>query len=332
MGARTPTTRSEVRQHPGMELQPPEPIPIIRTSETRAATGTTRSLERAERDGELARIRHGAYAKPTDLAGSSGASRHLALIEATRAAAWSEPLFCHESAAALHGIPVLGSWPGRARITVPVGGGKSNASVQRTQRALSRDDVVVLPDGIRVTSPIRTAIDLAADRSALSGIVAMSHVREAFGIAPERVAERIAAIGRVPGLRVARAALARSTSGSESALESIVIARCQDLGFADPDQQFSVRGVDGDDYRVDFAWDGGRVLGEADGRGKYFAVAASAEEVLWREKQREDAIRPTCDAFVRVTWDDAWGGAGLERRLLAVGVPRVGPRRRRLTF
>ncbi len=165
-----------VREHARMKLPP---IPIVRTFETRAATGTTRALERAERSGRLSRVRHGAYARPEDLASASSEARHLVLVEATRSAARGEPVFSHESAAALHRIPLLGELPTRARITVPIGGGKSNASVQRTQRRLGEEDVVVLPDGTRATSPILTAIDLSADRSVLSassrwGICGMS--------------------------------------------------------------------------------------------------------------------------------------------------------------
>ncbi len=132
------------------------------------------------------------------------------------------------------------------------------------------------------------------------------------------------------GVRRARIAVERSVELAESVLEVLVFVRCEDLGFAVPELQRPVVGVDGGSYRVDYAWRDGRILGEADGRSKYFGAdrpsGRAAEEVLWAEKRREDALRAVCDRFIRVSWDDAWAGHPLARRLVAVGVPRVATR------
>jgi len=299
----------------------------------RDLVGTARPLERAVRDGELVRVRRGAYATTDGWAGATAVSRQLANVAATRAAARSEPVFSHESAAALHGIPLIGEWPVRARITVPIGGGKSNASVERSQRTLAHAEIVEFEDGTRATSLLRTAVDLASTRTILNGIVAFSHLRTAAGVDAEDIAAAIRHVGPSPGIARARRALTRSTTGSESVLESLVVARCQDFGFAPPEQQIPVVGADGREYRVDFGWRRGRVLLEADGRAKYTDEQGLPDrEALWAEKRREDAIRPTCDHFVRVAWEDAWSGARLEQRLRAAGVPQTRPRRRVLTY
>jgi hypothetical protein len=219
------------------------------------------------------------------------------------------------------------------RITVPPGGGKTNGSVIRSQRLLSTADVVELDDGSLATSLVRTAIDIAATRTPLGGIVAMAHVRNSDAIDHSTIADRLAKLGSFPGSARVRRALARSTSGSESALETLIVVRCQDLGFRSPEQQVEIVGIDGRPYRVDFGWRGGRVLLEADGRGKYDGTSdRSGQDVLWAEKRREDAIRPTCDAFLRVVWGDAWHAIELERRLRTAAVPQIPPRRRVLTF
>lgn len=295
--------------------------------------GSTKALERAAAARELVRIRPGAYVTAEAWAEALESDRHRALVAAARAAASREPVFSHESAAALHDIPVLGRWPRRAVVTVPRGRGVSNRLVERVQRVLSDADVMHLQGGVRTTTPLRTAIDLAARRSTLSGIVAISHVRWA-GVCDEELAAALDRAGRMPGIRAARIAAARSTELSESPLEAIVVARCADLGFAPPEQQRRVRGIDGGIYRVDFAWRDGRILAEADGKLKYRSGARSPRpaDVLWAEKRREDALRARCDAFFRIDWADAWEGAGLERAMVAAGVPRIAMPSGALTF
>ncbi len=307
-----------------------EIIAIQTAREARSHEGGGHRLERAARTGQLVRLRRGVYAARDDLAALDGRSLHLARVASARAAAAGEPTFSHESAAAIHGIPLIGDWPEQVRTTVPPSGQPSTGPVRRTQRVLDETDIAAQPDGLRVTSLCRTAIDLAASRSLLSGIVAVSHVR-ALGIPLESLRAGLDRAGAMAGIRRARLAVARSVAAAESVLEVLVVVRCQDLGFEVPELQRWVTGVDGRNYRVDFAWRDGRVLCEADGRGKYVDPALlagrSGDEVLWIEKRREDALRPVCDAFIRASWDDAWAGDGLARRLTAAGVPRSSDKR-----
>jgi len=312
-----------------------EAIPIATARSARETGLGADALARAARRGELARLRRGAYAAADRLTAADAAARHRLLIRAARLAADEEPVFSHESAAALHGIPILGEWPRTVHTTVVPGHGGSSGAVMRTQRRLAPEDVVVTASGALATSPVRTAIDLAASRSLLGGIVAISHVR-ATGVPPSAFADALGRAGAMNGIGRARLALARSVAGAESVLEVLVVVRCQDYGFAVPELQREVRGTDGRNYRVDFAWLDGRVFGEADGRRKYqdpeLLAGRSAEEVVWAEKRREDAIRFACERFLRLGWEDAWRGVGLARLLDAAGVPRVGRRLAALTF
>ena len=306
----------------------------IFTARAQREQGRGKRLERAADRGELARIRQGAYVERTTADAAEPLALHRARIAATRLAARHEPIFSHESAAALHGIPLIGDWPRRAHTTT-TGRAPSSGAVQRTVRALAPEDWGTLPRGERATTPVRTAIDLAASRSLLSGIVAISHVR-ATGVGLEEFEAVLARAGRFPGLRRARLALARSTADAESVLECLIVVRCQDYGFVLPEQQREVVGVDGITYRVDFAWERGEILGEGDGRDKYEDPAKlggrSPTDALWAEKRREDALRPCCRAFIRIGWGDAWGGHGLARRLISAGVPRPERRLAGLTF
>ncbi|UIJ36253.1 hypothetical protein [Allobranchiibius sp. GilTou73] len=115
--------------------------------------------------------------------------------------------------------------------------------------------------------------------------------------------------------------LADRRSGSEG--ESLSRARMFEMGFPQPELQ--VRIPDGERRAAygDFGW--GDLIGEFDGRVKYRADGFSggaAEEVVWREKLREDAIRRT-HRVVRWIWDDAFEPARLRRILVQAGLEPV---------
>jgi very-short-patch-repair endonuclease len=72
--------------------------------------------------------------------------------------------------------------------------------------------------------------------------------------------------------------------------------------------QFEVRSADGALIgRTDFAWEEHRLVGEFDGRLKYGRLlqpGQDAGDAVFREKQREDAIRDEGWGVIRWTWPD----------------------------
>ncbi len=87
---------------------------------------------------------------------------------------------------------------------------------------------------------------------------------------------------------------------AESPLESRSRARLHKLGLPPPELQAEICDEAGVFVaRVDFLWAELGVVGEADGRAKY---AKGAADVLWQEKQREDAIRRLGWEVVRWTF------------------------------
>lgn len=136
-----------------------------------------------------------------------------------------------------------------------------------------------------------------------------------------------------------KAALAFADPLSESPGESVSRALFHQLGFAAPALQVWVT-TDVGDERTDFEWivqDPSRsapervhrIVGEFDGRGKYFEEALmegrSAKEVHYAEKRREDAIRRTGRDMVRWDWSDLERPNLLAAKLLQAGVPRTEP-------
>jgi hypothetical protein len=165
-----------------------------------------------------------------------------------------------------------------------------------------------------VTSPLRTAIDLARSGSLAQGVAALDHVLAGGLDRSEALAE---ILRRRPfhGVGNVDRALNIAQGRSESPLESLSLARFAELGFAQPQQQHGIL-IGRDRYRVDFFWPEVGVVGEADGRLKY-----SSNEDLWREKRREDAIRREVAGFIRWTWTDAWTSTPLGALLRSAGIP-----------
>lgn len=110
---------------------------------------------------------------------------------------------------------------------------------------------------------------------------------------------------------------------SESVGESRSRALMDELGFAAPGLQQTIS-TDRSTYRVDFCWNDDGVIGEFDGRVKYVDDAVlngrDPREVLFEEKQREDALRRAGWIVVRWTWADLENPARFAALLQQAGV------------
>jgi hypothetical protein len=120
----------------------------------------------------------------------------------------------------------------------------------------------------------------------------------------------------------ARRAVAFLDARAESPFESMSRATMHEHGVPTPELQKVLTGASGIGYRVDFYWEAGRLIGEADGRQKYRDDdRRRAEEIVWAEKQREDDLREAGYDFVRWTYrqmfrEAALTAARINRKLL----------------
>jgi very-short-patch-repair endonuclease len=104
----------------------------------------------------------------------------------------------------------------------------------------------------------------------------------------------------------------------ESALESIVRGRLLLLGLPMPEPQVWVGDGAGTIGRVDFLWRAQRLVGEADGRLKY------TDDVLWREKLRQERLADAGFTVVRWTWAQAHAPDEQFRRRVLAALDRAG--------
>lgn len=294
-----------------------------------------RRLEGADpphRDPDLARIRRGYYHPVA--AALTPSDKHLLRIYATAEARPSALTFSYSSAAALWGCPQLradttlihATQPGRAR--------RTTAGVQVHRSAVPDDHVVVLENGLSVTSRWWTALELAASGTLPGVLLPLDHLVAQLCTVEQADATEV--IGRlldlVPGGMKGRARavrhLALADPRSGSAGESLSRGQMVLLEIPMPDLQVAFAHHDGPGQDiVDFDWPELARFGEFDGEGKYVDRTLngdrSPQQVLWEEKRREDRIRRHRPVGVRWGWTEALSRQRLGRVLAQAGiVPR----------
>jgi hypothetical protein len=293
---------------------------IITSRALRVSGTSTHHLEAGARDGTFVRLRPGAYVTAAEWSVATPIERHRLAIDALVLTAVRPPVFSHASAAMLHGIPVLGGWPERPHLIDSELGPASRRSPREAivHRPRHRADVCSI-EGLMATTPVATAIALAASRDIFAGVAAIDHVL-AHGADRNDFERTIREWQPFHGARRAMAALDLATGLAETPLESVSMVGILLSGLPRPEQQVTVV-ARGSRYRLDFLWPALGVAGEADGRIKYLTG-----DDLIDEKQREDDIRSLDLRFVRWGWDEAWAGTPLLERLGQAGIrpaPRV---------
>ncbi|MDQ1699666.1 MAG: hypothetical protein QOG34_1529, partial [Frankiaceae bacterium] len=176
-------------------------------------------------------------------------------------------------------------------------------------------------DGLLVTAPARTTVDIARARGFLPGLVTADAALR-VGVPRSDLHAALASMPRWPGCTQARAIVRHAHGASESPLESVVRARLIGLGLPLPRLQQPIYADDGGLIaRVDFYWEEYGLVGEADGKVKYVD-----EQALFREKQRRDAIEESYQV-IRWTWRQAHEPDELFRNRLLAAIARAQARR-----
>ncbi|MGR7028120.1 type IV toxin-antitoxin system AbiEi family antitoxin domain-containing protein [Geodermatophilus sp. URMC 62] len=258
------------------------------------------------RRGELTRLRPGAYL--VDAATVDAVRRHRHLVAATVAALRRPAVLSHQSAAVLWGMPLWGVALGRVHVTRRPPASNEVGRYRCCHVARLREDEVTTVDGVAVTTPVRTALDLARALPAEPAVVVLDAALR-LGLVERRDLEaELAGLTGVPGARRAARAVALADGRSESVGESRSRVLLHRLGMPPSTLQLPIRAGDGRLLgRVDVAWEDARVVGEFDGRVKYGRLlrpGQDAGDAVFEEKRREDALRDEGWGVVRWTWAD----------------------------
>jgi hypothetical protein len=221
----------------------------------------------------------------------------------------------HESAARELGLAIL--TPDEEIIHVTrrgVRGGRLEHGVKHHLAPYQRDQVLEV-EGVPVLDAARTAADIAREHGYVHGTIACDAARQ-LGVRLGALWSAVEPMTCWPEVTVVRACIQDSDAGAESVGETLGRILLHELGLGPIQTQFELRDETGwarCDMRV------GRQLFEFDGHKKYLRrdrgglAVVDAEEVVWREKQREDWLRGYRLGMSRLVWADYWG----ERRARA---------------
>lgn len=238
------------------------------------------------------------------------------------AATWTAPVFCLESAAVMHGLPVFGE---PRRIHLMSSGARTWVEGDVVVHGWRDGRVVVSDVGHATTSVMETTVDLCRV------------LPPAYALAVADAAARRLTLdgptldlpgrGREQANRRGRSQLdwihTRVSGRSESVGESVSRAVIEWLGYEEPELQHEFF-HEGAHDRSDFYWPRLRIVGESDGYGKYDASTPAAMKAHFiSEKRREDRLRRHEGGFARWEWADTIRSSRLDGVLRGTGLAPV---------
>ena len=267
-----------------------------------ASVGATRDdLLRLMRSGNLRRLQRGVYVDADRFAATRSSPREAHLL---RAAAVLRTLrqpaaLTHVSALVAYGLPVPDDGLRRVHLWRPAGvdqrGGRQALASSSSRGALASRVV----GNLIVVHPALAAAHAACTLDDGWALVAGDAVLGSGMASSDQFDRALQALSSFRGHARAARVVASARAGAESPLESLSRLAFLQRGVPEPRLQvafFDERGFVG---RADMLFDEWRVIGEADGLGKYGSHAD-----LVSEKVREDRLRDLGFEVVRWTWDD----------------------------
>lgn len=282
---------------------------VVTTARLRGIPIDPRVIARHVRMGDLVAIRRGVYTSRELWEGwGEFTDRPLARIRAASLTMTMPHVLSHDSAAVLHGIPLIDVRRSDVHVTRPrVIGSRHRHGVHHYGAPYSLDDVDEI-DGFRVLSKARTVADLARTHGYDAGLVAADGALRR-GVTRAELSTVLGQMSCWPGITTCRAVVEDADPGAETAAETLGRILVRELGVQDLETQFPVRTDDGVrwcDIRV------GCHLVEVHGRVKLRGVQdggvadSPPEHVVWREKKRERLLASRGLGISNLVWADFW--------------------------
>jgi very-short-patch-repair endonuclease len=267
---------------------------------------TDDGIGRRVEDGRLHRVHQGVYAVGRRTLTTKG--RFLAAVVSCGPTA----ALSHIAAAILWGLLRDRGW--RIDVTVPRGGQRRRRGAVIIHRSALPDSDVAIRDGIRVTTPARTLIDLA-------DLLPRRRLERAFDEAAY-LGLALEGLRPIPGRRgrgLLQSVLEQHQPGStrtRSDLEERMLSLCRSFGLSTPEVNATVEG-----YTVDFIWREARLIVETDGW-----QAHGTRTAFERDRWRDADLLTAGWRVLRVTYrqlesDPAGVAARIRAALAAVELP-----------
>jgi len=199
----------------------------------------------------------------------------------------------HRTAAWLHGIDPRGpgelQTPLDVECLVPLGDSvPRRAGLVARQSALPASDVVTL-SGVPVTTPERTALDLARYAKRFMALALLDAFAGAKLVTTEALAARLEELKGQRGVAQARTLTEWTDPAAESFGESWLRLRILDAGFPRPELQIWMRDETGlGIYRLDLGWPHLKVAVEYDGEEFHTSPEHRLRDMRRRERLARD--------------------------------------------
>jgi very-short-patch-repair endonuclease len=211
-----------------------------------------KAIEHRLRTGQLRRLWRGVY-----VVGRPELTQHGRWMAAVLACG-PGALLSHSSAAALWGIRPLHRGP--IEISVPRATDPRQPGIRVHRRSSLRPDDATERDGIPVTSPACTLVDIAPGLAPRSREAAINEADKLDLVHPEQLRAELEGVAR-PGATPLRMVLDRATfTLTDSDLERLFLPVARRAGLPKPETQPHVNG-----HRADFYWPDLKLVVEADG-------------------------------------------------------------------
>jgi len=267
---------------------------LVTSAAAKAAGIASQRLTELVRRGLLARVARGVYAAASALT-SVPDPRTLTV-------SWRVVL-SSASAVAWFGVD-LPKPPGRLHVTAPRSRGRWRDAVPgvRLQRANLASHEIVVVRGVRVTSPLRTALDYARGHGLADAVAVVDAFYRAKLVTVAEF-ESAAASAKGPGGRQLRLVAALADPQSGSILESLCRVLLWQNGVAPEETQYPFEHPrTGWVGYLDFAWPSRRVALECDGYEWH-----AEREPFQRDRRRWSALNRATWRSGVVTWFDVTG-------------------------
>ncbi len=247
----------------------------------------------------LHRVHRGVYVESSD---SDPHQHHLTRLRALQMVRGNVAA-SHASAAVAHGLWVPREYLHEVHLTAVAGGakGEKRGDVHLHAGPLPERAVSIVDDVV-TTSVARTVLDCATCLPFVDAVVIADQALRFPDITASDLVSTMREAGRRRGIAQARRVLRVADGGAESPGETRVRLILTEAGY-DAESQVEIRDRSGRFVgRVDLMLRSHSVFVEFDGRSKY-QLGESVESVLWREKQRFDALVELGLEGVRVVWN-----------------------------
>lgn len=279
---------------------PPRALLVPTTSARATAQGWSPTrLQRAVADGRVRRVLRGVYVDATVPDGTDLRAAAAALLLPDRMIA------CDRSAAWLLGVdqwdPTDLDVPPLLDMTAREGTRTRRRGIHGSTRTLHDEDVMVIDPGILVTTPLRTAADLACQRGRLAAAAALDQFARQHGVTTADLRRLLLRFGGRRGVTQLRELAQDVCALAESPPETWVRRLILDHQLPPPTPQHVVQ-CEGSAYRLDLAYPHLRIAIEYDGE-EHHTTAADREA----DRLRRLALRRAGWIVIVVRKDDLAG-------------------------